>query len=191
MTIKVGINGYGRIGRNMLRALYESGKNSAIEIVAVNDLGDANSNAHLTRRDTAHGRFPGTVDGRWRLHGRQWRSDSSSCRTRSGQAAVGGTRCRDGVRIDRLFHDAARPRASISKPVRRRSSFRHQAAKDVDATIVYGVNHKVLKSTDTDHFQCILHDQLPRAAGQATARQDRCRTRHHDDDSCLHQRPGV
>ena len=61
MTIKVGINGYGRIGRNMLRALYESGKNSEIEIVAVNDLGDANTNAHLTRRDTVHGRFPGTV----------------------------------------------------------------------------------------------------------------------------------
>ena len=59
MTIKIGINGYGRIGRNMLRALYESGKNSEIEILAVNDLGDANTNAHLTRRDTAHGRFPG------------------------------------------------------------------------------------------------------------------------------------
>ena len=62
MTIKVGINGYGRIGRNMLRALYESGKNSEIEIVAVNDLGDANTNAHLTRRDTAHGRFPGKIE---------------------------------------------------------------------------------------------------------------------------------
>ena len=61
MTIKVGINGYGRIGRNMLRALYESDKQSEIEIVAVNDLGDANTNAHLTRRDTAHGRFPGTI----------------------------------------------------------------------------------------------------------------------------------
>ena len=61
MTIKVGINGYGRIGRNVLRALYEGGKRAEIEIVAVNDLGDANTNAHLTRRDTAHGRFPGTV----------------------------------------------------------------------------------------------------------------------------------
>jgi len=61
MTIKVGINGYGRIGRNMLRALYEGDLRSEIEIVAVNDLGDTNTNAHLTRRDTAHGRFPGTI----------------------------------------------------------------------------------------------------------------------------------
>ena len=61
MTIKVGINGYGRIGRNVLRALFESGR-SDIEIVAVNDLGDAKTNAHLTRFDSAHGPFPGTVE---------------------------------------------------------------------------------------------------------------------------------
>src|SRR6202044_3494886 len=65
MAIKVGINGYGRIGRNVLRALYESGRTNEIQIVAINDLGDANTNAHLTRYDTAHGKFPGkvTVDG--------------------------------------------------------------------------------------------------------------------------------
>ena len=61
MTIRVGINGYGRIGRNILRALYESGRTGEIQIVAVNDLGDAAANAHLTRYDTAHGKFPGTV----------------------------------------------------------------------------------------------------------------------------------
>src|SRR5690554_7763831 len=61
MTIRVAINGYGRIGRNVLRALYESGKKHPIEIVAINDLGNANTNAHLTQYDTAHGRFPGTV----------------------------------------------------------------------------------------------------------------------------------
>jgi glyceraldehyde 3-phosphate dehydrogenase (phosphorylating) len=66
MTIKVAINGYGRIGRNILRSLYEAKKNGQdIQIVAVNDLGDANTNAHLTQYDTAHGRFPGdvSVDG--------------------------------------------------------------------------------------------------------------------------------
>ena len=65
MTVKVAINGYGRIGRNILRSLYESGRNEEISIVAVNDLGDANTNAHLTRYDTAHGKFPGeiSVDG--------------------------------------------------------------------------------------------------------------------------------
>ena len=61
MAIKVGINGYGRIGRNVLRALYESGRTGEIQIVAINDLGDANTNAHLTRYDTAHGRFNGQV----------------------------------------------------------------------------------------------------------------------------------
>ena len=65
MTIKVAINGYGRIGRNVLRAFYEGGKQQDIEIVAINDLGDAKSNAHLTRYDTVHGKFPGvvTIDG--------------------------------------------------------------------------------------------------------------------------------
>ena len=61
MAVRVAINGYGRIGRNILRAHYEGGKKHDIEIVAINDLGDANTNAHLTQYDTAHGRFPGTV----------------------------------------------------------------------------------------------------------------------------------
>ena len=61
MTLRVAINGYGRIGRNILRAHYEGGKKHDIEIVAINDLGDAETNAHLTRYDTAHGRFPGDV----------------------------------------------------------------------------------------------------------------------------------
>src|SRR4029434_8800393 len=62
MTIRVAINGYGRIGRNIMRAHYENGKKHPLEIVAVNDLGDAKINAHLTRYDTAHGRFPGKVE---------------------------------------------------------------------------------------------------------------------------------
>ena len=62
MAIKIGINGYGRIGRNILRAIYESGRNGEFEIVAINDLGDSKANAHLTRRDTAHGNFPGNVE---------------------------------------------------------------------------------------------------------------------------------
>ena len=64
MTIRVGINGYGRIGRNVLRALFESGSSEEIDIVAVNDLGDAETNAHLTRYDSAHGPFPGTIEVR-------------------------------------------------------------------------------------------------------------------------------
>ncbi len=62
MTIKVAINGYGRIGRNTLRALYESDKRGQIQIVAINDLGDSKTNAHLTKYDTVHGRFAGEVN---------------------------------------------------------------------------------------------------------------------------------
>src|SRR4249920_3314483 len=61
MAVKVAINGYGRIGRNVMRALYEAQRTNQIQIVAINDLGDAETNAHLTQYDTAHGRFPGTV----------------------------------------------------------------------------------------------------------------------------------
>ncbi|NNC23455.1 type I glyceraldehyde-3-phosphate dehydrogenase [Salinisphaera sp. USBA-960] len=61
MAINIGINGYGRIGRNVLRALYEGGRESEFNVVAINDLGDAEMNAHLTRYDTAHGPFPGEV----------------------------------------------------------------------------------------------------------------------------------
>ena len=61
MTIKVAINGYGRIGRNILRAHYEGGKKHGLAIVAINDLGSPETNAHLTRYDTAHGKFPGKV----------------------------------------------------------------------------------------------------------------------------------
>jgi len=62
MAIKIGINGYGRIGRNIVRAIHESGRTGEFDVVALNDLGDAKTNAHLTRRDTAHGNFPGTVE---------------------------------------------------------------------------------------------------------------------------------
>src|SRR5688500_19777614 len=62
MTVRVAINGYGRIGRNILRAHYEDGKSHDLQIVAVNDLGPAETNAHLTRYDTAHGKFSGKVE---------------------------------------------------------------------------------------------------------------------------------
>ncbi|HIE69858.1 MAG TPA: erythrose-4-phosphate dehydrogenase, partial [Planctomycetes bacterium] len=58
MSVKIAINGFGRIGRNILRALYEGDRRDELQIVAVNDLGDAYTNAHLTRYDTAHGPFP-------------------------------------------------------------------------------------------------------------------------------------
>ena len=62
MSIRVAINGYGRIGRNVLRAIYEANRQDEVQIVAINDLGDAETNAHLTKYDTVHGKFPGTVE---------------------------------------------------------------------------------------------------------------------------------
>jgi glyceraldehyde 3-phosphate dehydrogenase len=148
MTIKVGINGYGRIGRNMLRALYESGKNSDIEIVAVNDLGDANTNAHLTRRDTAHGRFPGTVevDGDYmvvngdRIRVLAERDPANLPWKELGVEMVFESTGFFTTRATAGKHlDAGAKKVIISAP----------GGEGVDATIVYGVNHNVLKSTDT------------------------------------------
>jgi len=148
MTIKVGINGYGRIGRNMLRALYESDFRSEIEIVAVNDLGDANTNAHLTRRDTAHGRFPGTieVDGDYMVvNGDRVRvlAERDPAKLPWGELGVevvlectGFFRTREtaGKHLE-----AGAKKVIISAP----------GGKDIDATVVYGVNHDVLKASDT------------------------------------------
>ncbi len=89
MTIKIAINGYGRIGRNILRAHYEGGKKHDIQIVAINDLGDPKTNAHLTKYDTAHGPFPGTSRGGRRLDGRQRRPDQGARQPQPGRTAVG------------------------------------------------------------------------------------------------------
>jgi len=148
MTIKIGINGYGRIGRNVLRALYESGKNSEIEIVAVNDLGDANTNAHLTRRDTAHGRFPGTieVDGDYMIvNGDRIRV----CAERDPAKLPWGEL---GVDIVLESTGFFRTRATAGKHIEagaKKVIISAPGGEGVDATIVYGVNHDVIKSSDT------------------------------------------
>lgn len=148
MTIKVGINGYGRIGRNILRALYESDRGSEIAIVAVNDLGDANTNAHLTRRDTAHGRFPGTieVDGDHMIvNGDRIRvlAERDPAKLPWGKLGVDIVlECTGFFRTRELAGkhiEAGASKVIISAP----------GGKDIDATIVYGVNHDVLKATDT------------------------------------------
>lgn len=148
MTIKVAINGYGRIGRNVLRALYESGKNSEIEIVAVNDLGDANTNAHLTRRDTAHGRFPGTVevDGdHMIINGDRIRVCAERDPAKLPWAELG---------VDMVFECTGffRTRETAGKHIEAGASkviISAPGGEDIDATIVYGVNHETLKSGDT------------------------------------------
>jgi len=146
MAIKVAINGYGRIGRNILRALYESGRTNEIQIVAINDLGDAETNAHLTRYDTAHGKFPFEVE------------------VSDGDLVVNGDRIkvlaeRDPSKLPwkelgvDVVHEStgfftSKEKASAHLSAGATKVIISAPGKDVDNTIVYGVNHGSLKSTD-------------------------------------------
>ncbi|MFJ3461001.1 type I glyceraldehyde-3-phosphate dehydrogenase [Achromobacter spanius] len=148
MTIRVAINGYGRIGRNILRAHYEGGKKHDIEIVAINDLGDPKTNAHLTRYDTAHGKFPGTVevDGEFMVvNGDKIRvlANRNPAELPWGELKV------DVVLECTGFFTTKEKAGAHIKGGAKKVIISAPGGKDVDATIVYGVNHGVLKSTDT------------------------------------------
>ncbi|NOX67978.1 MAG: type I glyceraldehyde-3-phosphate dehydrogenase [Gammaproteobacteria bacterium] len=148
MTIKIGINGYGRIGRNMLRALYEGDRRAELEVVAVNDLGDANTNAHLTRRDTAHGRFPGSieVDGDYMVvNGDRIRVCAERDPAKLPWAELG---------VDIVFESTGffRTREAASKHLQagaKKVIISAPGSGEMDATIVYGVNHDVLRKEHT------------------------------------------
>jgi len=146
MAIKVGINGYGRIGRNVLRALYEGKHRDAIEIVAINDLGDAKTNAHLTLFDTAHGRFKGDVhvDGdSMVVNGDRIRvvAQRDPSKLPWGDLGVDFV-----LECTGLFTSKAKAAAHIAAGASK-VVISAPGGEDVDATIVYGVNHDVLKST--------------------------------------------
>jgi glyceraldehyde 3-phosphate dehydrogenase len=148
MAIKVGINGYGRIGRNVLRALYEGGKRSEIEIVAVNDLGDANTNAHLTRRDTAHGPFPGTVevaDGAMIVNGDTIKvlAERDPAKLPWGDLGV------DVVFESTGFFASKEKSSAHLAGGAKKVVISAPAGLEVDATVVYGVNHDILKAEHT------------------------------------------
>src|SRR5690606_29674677 len=148
MTIRVAINGYGRIGRNILRAHYEGGKTHPIEIVAINDLGDAKTNAHLTQYDTAHGRFPGTVsvDGdSIVVNGDRIRvlSQRNPAELPWGELNV------DVVLECTGFFTSKEKASAHLKGGAKKVIISAPGGKDVDATVVYGVNHEVLKASDT------------------------------------------
>ncbi|HBP29193.1 MAG: type I glyceraldehyde-3-phosphate dehydrogenase [Advenella sp.] len=148
MTIRVAINGYGRIGRNVLRAHYEGGKKHDIEIVAINDLGDPKTNAHLTQYDTAHGRFPGTVavDGDYMvINGDKIRvlANRNPAELPWGELNV------DVVMECTGFFTSKEKASAHLKGGAKKVIISAPGGKDVDATIVYGVNHQVLKASDT------------------------------------------
>ncbi|WP_028310177.1 type I glyceraldehyde-3-phosphate dehydrogenase [Derxia gummosa] len=148
MTIKVAINGYGRIGRNVLRAHYEGGKKHDIEIVAINDLGDPKTNAHLTKYDTAHGPFPGTVsvEGEYMIvNGDKIRvlANRNPAELPWGELGV------DVVMECTGFFTTKEKASAHLKGGAKKVIISAPGGKDVDATVVFGVNHGVLKSTDT------------------------------------------
>jgi glyceraldehyde 3-phosphate dehydrogenase len=148
MPVKVAINGYGRIGRNILRALYESKRTNEIQIVAVNDLGDAKTNAHLTRYDTAHGPFPVQVgvDGDSLVVGGD---RIKVCAERDPSKLPWGQLGVDIVlECTGLFTSKEKASAHL-KAGAKKVIISAPGGKDVDATVVYGVNHKVLKASDT------------------------------------------
>src|SRR6266850_4171106 len=148
MAIKVGINGYGRIGRNILRALYESKRNSQVQIVALNDLGDAKTNAHLTRYDTVHGKFPGKVevDGDAMVVN----GDRIKVLAQKNPAELPWTALGVDVVLECTGLFTTKEKASAHlKGGAKKVVISAPGGKDVDATIVYGVNHATLKSSHT------------------------------------------
>ncbi len=148
MTIRVAINGYGRIGRNILRAHYEGGKKHGMQIVAINDLGDAKINAHLTTYDTVHGKFPGSVavDGDFlvingdRIKVCAQRNPAELPWKELGVDMV--------LECTGLFTSKAKAGAHLSAGAKK-VIISSPGDKDVDATVVYGVNHHTLKAAHT------------------------------------------
>jgi len=148
MPIKVAINGYGRIGRNVLRALYESERTGEIQIVAVNDLGDPATNAHLTKYDTAHGRFPGevAVDGdSMVVNGDRIKVLAERDPTKLPWGELGVDVVHEATGLFASKDKASAHLAGGAKKV----IISAPGGKDVDATIVYGVNHETLQASDT------------------------------------------
>jgi glyceraldehyde 3-phosphate dehydrogenase len=148
MTIRVAINGYGRIGRNILRAHYEGGKKNDIQIVAINDLGNAQSNAHLTRFDTAHGKFPGTVevDGDFMIVN----GDKIKVFAQRDPAQIPWGELNVDVVLECTGFFTTKEKASAHiKGGAKKVIISAPGGKDVDATVVFGVNQQVLKASDT------------------------------------------
>jgi glyceraldehyde 3-phosphate dehydrogenase len=147
-AIRIAINGYGRIGRNVLRAIHESGRAGEFEVVAINDLGDAATNAHLTQYDTAHGKFPGSVSAE------------------GSDLVVNGQRIkvyavRNPAEIPWKDHDVDVVLECTGLFTSKAKAGAHLAGgakkviisapgdKDVDGTFVYGVNHDKLSAAHT------------------------------------------
>ena len=179
MAIKVAINGYGRIGRNILRAHYEGGKKHDIQIVAINDLGNAQTNAHLTKYDTAHGKFPGTVtvDGEFMVVN----GDRIQVCAKRNPAELPWKELGVDVVLECTGFFTSKDKAGAHLAAgAKKVIISAPGGKDVDATVVYGVNHGTLKAAYTviSNASCttnclapmakVLHDKIGIVAGLMT-----------------------
>jgi len=179
MPIRVAINGYGRIGRNILRAFYESGKKHDLQIVAINDLGNAETNAHLTQYDTAHGKFGGEV----RVDGDSMVVNGDRIKVlamRNPAELPWGTLGVDVVLECTGLFTSKEKAGNHLKGGAKKVIISAPGGKDVDATVVYGVNHSVLKASHTviSNASCttnclapmakVLHDKIGIVSGLMT-----------------------
>ncbi|NJN47706.1 MAG: type I glyceraldehyde-3-phosphate dehydrogenase [Candidatus Competibacteraceae bacterium] len=148
MAIKIGINGYGRIGRQVLRAIYEYNRRDEFQVVAINDLGDTNTNAHLTRYDTVHGKFNADVS----IDGNDLVVNGDKIKVLSVRNPAELPWKDLGVDVVHectgLFTSKEKASAHLAAGAKK-VIISAPGGKDVDATVVYGVNHGVLKSSDT------------------------------------------
>jgi glyceraldehyde 3-phosphate dehydrogenase len=147
MAVKIAINGYGRIGRNVLRALYENNRTGDLSIVAINDLGDAETNAHLTRYDTAHGPFPGEVS----VEGDSLIVNGDRIKVLAERDPANlpwGDLGVDVVLESTGFFANKQKSSAHLQAGAKKVVISAPAGKDIDATIVYGVNHDILKPED-------------------------------------------
>ncbi len=186
MTVRVAINGFGRIGRLVLRAILESGRKD-IEVVAINDLGPVETNAHLLRRDSVHGKFPHEV----KVDGDTIDAGMGPMKVTADQGSVPaspqGARRRHRARMHRHLHlegEGLRPpqgrrqaRARL-RPLRRRRPHR-------------GLRRQRRQARRRAHrrLQRLVHHQLPGAGRPRAPQRRRRRARLHDDDPLLHRRP--
>ena len=147
MAIKIGINGYGRIGRNIVRAIHEYGRTSEFDVVALNDLGDAETNAHLTRYDTAHGKFTGTVEvdgGDIIVNGDRIKVFAERDPAKLPWGELGVDVVFECTGLFRTAETAGKHIAGGAKKV----VISAPGGAGIEKTIVYGVNHDILTADD-------------------------------------------
>ena len=143
--LRLAINGYGRIGRSVLRALYESPLRAELQVVAVNELADARTVLHLTRYDSTHGRFPRPLDGNERLLQVDGDDIALLCHPQIQDLPWGELAVDIVLECTGAFSDRATAELHLQRGAGK-VLFSQPAQPDVDSTVVYGINHRDLQA---------------------------------------------